>query len=330
MHGLYLLWWVQQKEMSPVIVATVLAAGDLALMGLELPTGWFADRVGHRFSLIVGSAVQVAGMLWCWLGEGISGLLIASVLVALGDAFRSGADEALLYRTCLALNRESAFQKIESRTNAVALVALVGLVLAGGVIVERWGFAAGWAAETMLCGVGLVLAAAMVEPPSHTDEIVTVPSSGDGGRLRLPTLAILVLPGAFLGAAAGAGSFLAQTTGTSDAVRMTTLVAVLTLAEAAGSAAAGRFAAGVREQAALAACGVALVGCAIAVPPTFTAVVVALAFLAGVADPLRATALQRLAGDGVRARTASAANACDMAFSIVTLPFAGLWRSRPR
>jgi hypothetical protein len=48
MHGLYLLWWVQEKQMSPAVVATVLAAGDLALMGLELPTGWFADKFGHR------------------------------------------------------------------------------------------------------------------------------------------------------------------------------------------------------------------------------------------------------------------------------------------
>ena len=89
--------------MSPAVVATVLAAGDLALMGLELPTGWFADRYGHRASLRVGSVIQVAGMLWCWLGEGVSGLIAASVLIALGDGFRSGADQALLYRTCLAL-----------------------------------------------------------------------------------------------------------------------------------------------------------------------------------------------------------------------------------
>ena len=105
--------------MSPAVVATILAAGDLAVMGLELPTGWFADRVGHRVSLIVGSSVQVAGMLWCWLGQGIPGLLTASVLIALGDSFRSGADQALLYRTCLVLDREATFQKIEARTNAV-------------------------------------------------------------------------------------------------------------------------------------------------------------------------------------------------------------------
>src|SRR5688572_28133702 len=120
-------------------------------MALEVPTGWFADRFGHRRSLVLGSFVQVVAMLWCWLGQSVSDLVIASVLVALGDAFRSGADEALLYRTCLALDSEGEFQKIEARTSASQLVALVVLVLTGGVIVETWGFAVGWIAETAIC-----------------------------------------------------------------------------------------------------------------------------------------------------------------------------------
>src|SRR6185436_2875517 len=134
MHGLYLLWWVQEKQMSPAVVAATLAAGDLAIMLLEVPTGWLADRYGHRRSLILGSFVQVLGMLCCWLGQGIPGLIAASVLVALGDAFRSGADHALLYRTCVALCREEEFQRREARTRTGQLAALVALTLAGGVI----------------------------------------------------------------------------------------------------------------------------------------------------------------------------------------------------
>src|SRR5688572_27169506 len=101
----------------------------------------------------------------CWLGQGIPGLIAASVLVALGDAFRSGARQALLYRSCVALHQEGAFQTIEARTDALERLALVGLVLAGGAIVETFGFVAGWIAETMLCTIGLALACAMTEPP---------------------------------------------------------------------------------------------------------------------------------------------------------------------
>jgi hypothetical protein len=334
MHGLYLLWWVQEKQVSPAVVAAILAAGDLALVCLELPTGWFADRVGHRASLIVGSAVQVVGMVWCWLGEGVSGLVTASLLVALGDAFRSGADVALLYRTCHALGREDDFQAIEARANAVELGALVGLILAGGFIVTTWGFAAGWIAETALCAIGLAIAWAMVEPPAD--------ASGGGGadpgepsRMEgfapgmSPGIAMLILPTGFLVAMASAASFLAQTGGTHDAEGLTLLVAMFTVAEAAGSLAAGRMpSSGVRGLVLLGALGATCFVISLTHPSTLMAMALVLAFLTGLAEPLRASAIQRLAADSARARPASLASACDMVFMTIALPLSGLWGGR--
>jgi hypothetical protein len=331
MHGLYLLWWVQEKHMSPALVAAVLAAGDLALMGLELPTGWFADRYGHRASLMVGSAVQVMGMLWCWLGEGVSGLVTASVLVALGDGFRSGADQALLYRTCLALDREDDFQKIQARAEAVAQGVLVLLVLIGGVIVDNGGFAMGWFAETMLCFVGLAIACVMVEPPPHSDETGDEARISDKTPMPYRSLASAIMPAALLGGAASAASFLAQTRGVNTPAHVTALVAVITAAEASGYALASRLPrATPRHQIQLAAVGSILSLSAMIMPTMLPLVAIALAFLLGVAQPLRAATIQRLAADGVRARAASAASACDMAISTIVLPLAGLWRSRRR
>jgi hypothetical protein len=331
MHGLYLLWWVQEKQMSPAIVATVLAAGDLALVGLELPTGWFADRFGHRRSLMVGSFVQVLGMLWCWLGEGVSGLVTASVLVALGDGFRSGADQALLYRTCLALDCEDDFQEIEARTEAIALGALVLLVLVGGAIVHAGSFAMGWIAETMLSALGLALACAMVEPPAHSDRTGKDGPANDSPSTRYGSLAMVIMPAALLGGAASAASFLAQTTGVNSPANVTVLVATLTAAEAGGAALASRLPrATPLAQIQLAALGLILSLSAVAIPATLPVVALALAFLVGLAQLLRAAAIQRLAADERRARAASAASACDMAVSTIVLPLAGLWRSRRR
>src|SRR6202163_1371129 len=142
MHGLYLIWWVREKHVSPASVGLILAAGDLALAAFEVPTGWLADRFGHRASLVLGSLLQVAGMLICWLGSGIPGLLAASLVVAAGDAFRSGADQALLYRSAVLLGREGDFQRIEARTRGIQQAALVVLLLTGGAIGRPWGFAA--------------------------------------------------------------------------------------------------------------------------------------------------------------------------------------------
>ena len=256
MDGLYLLWWVQEKQMSPALVAAAMAAGDLLLMGLEVPTGWFADRFGNRRSLILGSIIQVAGMVCCWLANGIPGLVLACMLVAVGDAFRSGADEALLYRTCAAIGREGSFQRIEARSRAIQVVALAGLIVGGGAIVSTWGFAAGWAAETMLCTIGGAIAYAMVEPPAAAVE--TEEDDSPKPRTRIPwrTAALVILPLALLDAVTAAGSFVLQTSGDSGPAEITVLVALITLADAAGSALAMRLpAVGVRAQIGLAATG---------------------------------------------------------------------------
>ena len=316
--------------MPASIVAAILAAGDLAIVAFEVPTGWFADRFGHRVSLIVGSCCQVAGMLLCWLGQGIPGLVTASLLVGLGDGFRSGADQALLYRSCVALDREADFQRIEARTRAIQISAMVGLVMAGGFIVKAWGFAAGWLAETMLCAAGLALACAMDEPPAAAgdppDARITAtgrPAAAGG----IAALTALIIPLSLLGGLASAASFLAQTSGGVDPQRLTMLVAAITLAEAAGSVVAVRIPlSGVRIQVILASLGFAAAIVAAMRPPAFLAVVVALAFLAGVAHPLRAGAMQRLAADTMRARAASIASACDKACDTIMLLAAGVWR----
>src|SRR5207247_9624246 len=104
---LYGLFWLQEKHVPLAALATILAAGDIFITALEIPTGWFADRCGHRASLIIGSIAQIAGMLYAWLDEGIPGVLTSCLLIAAGDAFRSGADQALLYRSCVAIGHES-------------------------------------------------------------------------------------------------------------------------------------------------------------------------------------------------------------------------------
>jgi hypothetical protein len=302
-----------------------MAAGDLLLMALEVPTGWFADRFGNRRSLIVGSLIQVAGMLCCWLADGIAGLLLACLLVAVGDAFRSGADQALLYRTCVAMGRESAFQTIEARSRAVQVIALAALTVGGGLVVTRWGFAAGWLAETMLCTMGGLVACAMVEPPACADD----DEQGDEPkkpRVRIPwkTAALVILPLAFLDAVTSAGSFVLQTIGGRNASELTMLVALITLADAAGSGLAIRLPeVGVRAQAALAVLGACVASAAWMWPPAMVPATIALSFATGASHPLRAATVQRLASDDMRARAASAANAVDMALSTIGLLIAG-------
>ena len=317
---------MEYKHVSPAAVAAILAAGDIAITLLEVPTGRFADRFGHRCSLIVGSVVQTIGMLLCWLGEGIPGLLAASLCVALGDTFRSGADQALLYESCVAVGEPERFQEIEASSHTLELIGLVGMMLAGGVIVETAGFAAAWIAEALLAASGIGLAWAMVSPPAtprETDHAI-------GTRWRSAaalSLLRLITPASVIAGAAIATAFVAQTAGQATPAQLTVLVIVVTLAEAAGAAVSRYMRPNISTQYGLLAASAACFALAAVASGAFLAAVVALSFLMGVSEPLRATAIQMLVDDR-RAEAASWASAVDGAVRTLSLLLAGLAQGR--
>jgi len=325
-HALYLLWWVQYKHVSPAAVAVILAAGDIAITLLEVPTGRFADRFGHRFSLITGSIFQTAGMLLCWLGEGIPGLLLASLCVALGDTFRSGADQALLFESCAAAGQPHRFQQIESRAHSLELIALVAMMLVGGVIVETAGFAAAWIAETVLAASGVALALAMTSPPPTSS--LDGHASGIGWRPpAVFALVRLLAPAALIAGVANGTAFIAQTAEASTPTQLTLLVTAITTAEAAGAALSRYLRPNVATQYGLLAAATACFATMAVAPDIFLAAVVLLSFLMGVAEPLRATAIQMLV-DERRAEAASWASAVDGVIRTLSLLLAGLVRGR--
>jgi len=339
MHGLYVMWWVQERHVPVEAVAVILAAGDLAVTALEVPTGWLADRRGHRASLIVGSILQTAGMLFAWLGRGVPGVLTSCLIIAAGDAFRSGADQALLFQSCAAIGRESDFQTIEGRTRSVQLVALVALVLAGGAIVHVWGFAAGWLIETAMSAVGLAIAFAMTQPPPQTDAVpsLTPKARPEGRAVRADgrstmglRFAWLIVPASLLGAVASAAVFLAQTAPDGTPGQATMLVASVTLAEAAGAFVGARFAGGVGVQWMLMGLGITIVAAPLIAPAPHLGALVTVCFLMGLSYPLRAASIQRGVADGLRARAASLASACDKAIATVALLAVGMLPRRRR
>jgi hypothetical protein len=139
------------------------------------------------------------------------------------------------------------------------------------------------------------------------------------------------VPGAVLDGLASVAAFLAQTRADAEVARVTALVAAMTLSEAAGAWIAARvWRNDGRLHLLLLACGTAVLAAALVSSAGVAAAAVALALFPGLIHPLRAAALQRVAADGVRARIASFASACDMACTTLGLLAAGALSARRR
>lgn len=106
-----------------------------AVCVLEVPSGYFSDRVGRRATLrISATALVVAHGLFlaaATLDQGFAVFCAAQILLAVGLSFRSGTDTALLYDSLAALGRTDDYARAEAAAGrngflAAALAALIG------------------------------------------------------------------------------------------------------------------------------------------------------------------------------------------------------------
>ncbi|HEX6839230.1 MAG TPA: MFS transporter [Polyangia bacterium] len=326
---MYVVWLTGPKGLSPLAVALMMGAGDVALLALELPTGAFADRVGARASLVLGSLFQVLGMSLLWLATSAPGLALSVLSIAVGDAFRHGADEALLYRSCAALGLADRFAERVARAQAATLFALVALTAGGGWLVERAGFDAAFAVEIALSAAGLALAFALVDPAA-TPSAAADASGGDSPwtalRARLPWPRIV--PTSLVLALASAGQFVLQSEshGRVSARTLGLLIAAAQLLEAGGAAlvARGLVPAEARTLHWIAGATLATVGLAALWPPALAPALLLVFAGAGIAPAIRSALLQRDAPDHARATIASAAGALDLLITAATLSASAL------
>ena len=317
----------------------LLEAGyTLAVLGLEFPTGYVADRVGRRNGLVAGNLVAAAGVLGYAVAHSFVAFAAAMLLRAVGATFDSGASQAWLYELLADDDATARFASVSGHANAVGLLATSAAALAGSWAYARWPVLP-WLLDAAALGVG---AAVLLVAASDRDGGGPADSAADAPPSPTETLAVtrttLLRPG--LGSFVAFTSFLVGVTVVANlfvqpvstdlldipARHLGAVYAGLTLVAAGASAASGR--------------AEALVGTDrwFAVAPMLVAVgLLATLFAPVLALPLffllRAVAVvsRPLANQRVTERTASTArasvlSATSMVSSLVTAPlklFAG-------
>jgi MFS family permease len=107
---------------------------SVSIIVLEIPSGYFADVIGRRRTLILGVIMGTIGMGLYSISYGFMGFLIAELVLGFGQSFISGADSALLYDSLLDNNKEKDYIKYEGRMVSVGNVAEAAAGIAGGLL----------------------------------------------------------------------------------------------------------------------------------------------------------------------------------------------------
>jgi MFS family permease len=132
------LFWTDQIGMSLADVMLLQAAFSLTIVLWEFPSGYLADRVGYRASLLIGGGAWMAGWLaYAWAGS-FAAVLAAEVILGTGAAFMSGADRALLWVSLEAAGRGGEYTRWEGRVRAAAQTSEAASSAAGGWLYALW------------------------------------------------------------------------------------------------------------------------------------------------------------------------------------------------
>jgi MFS family permease len=88
---------------------------------LEIPTGAFADLLGRKRTLILGSSTFTLALFLLYISTNFQMFLISEIFAAIGASLVSGADSAFLYDTLKKLKQENLYKKIEGSAQSLRL-----------------------------------------------------------------------------------------------------------------------------------------------------------------------------------------------------------------
>ena len=162
-----LVLFYQENGLSLQDVFIVQAFFSICLILFEVPSGYFADRLGRRRSMIIGTSCAALGFALYAFAYSLPEFLAAQFFIALGNSFISGSDSALLYDTLMQLEQEEQYQKIAGRLGSIGnfsegIAGIVGGTLALVSLRTPLYY------QAALVLLAIPLAWSLVEPPRKT------------------------------------------------------------------------------------------------------------------------------------------------------------------
>lgn len=124
----------QDNGLSMTEIFWLKSVYSIAIVTIEIPSGYFADVIGRKRTLIIGTLLTALGFSIYGVSFGFWQFLIAELVLGIGQSFISGADSAMLYDSLKNENRENEYIKYEGRVISVGNFSEAAAGIIGGFI----------------------------------------------------------------------------------------------------------------------------------------------------------------------------------------------------
>jgi MFS family permease len=159
----------QDNGMGMQKIFILKAIYSIAIVTMEVPSGWMADVWGRKKTLLIGSFLGAAGFLIYSFSFGFWAFVAAEIVLGIGQAFVSGADSAMLFDSLKASGNTEQYIKHEGRITstgnfAEAIAGVVGGLLAAISLRTPFYF------QFVVAAIAIPAAFTLVEPKIHSVE----------------------------------------------------------------------------------------------------------------------------------------------------------------
>jgi MFS family permease len=136
---------------------------SVSIVVLEIPSGYLADVLGRKITLVFGTILGFFGFLTYSFSFGFTGFLIAEIILGLGQSLISGADSAMLYDSLLETGKKDKYIKFEGRLVSIGNFAEALAGILGGLLATL-SFRYPYYAQTIVAFCGIPAAMLLTEP----------------------------------------------------------------------------------------------------------------------------------------------------------------------
>jgi len=158
----------QSRGLTMQEIFSLQALFALVVLLAEVPSGYLADLVGRRLTLVIGALAAGIGNTLLVFADGFWGLAAFEIALGIGYSLISGSDIAMLYDSESASHRgEDAARNVIGRLYSVRTLSEALAAVACSVLLIWWSMTLVVWVQAVLGWLPLLLALRLVEPPGQ-------------------------------------------------------------------------------------------------------------------------------------------------------------------
>ncbi len=113
------VYYAAQKHVGLTGFLISEAAFAMAMVMMEVPSGYLSDTWKRKYALLLGFVIQTIGFVVMFLGEGFLLMVAAQAICGLGMSFVSGTGSALIYDSLLGADKERTYTQTADTGDAL-------------------------------------------------------------------------------------------------------------------------------------------------------------------------------------------------------------------